>query len=75
VVLPQISAEYVAEGVRVGLVADSWATLEKRFTMLESSLEDRSKWDFLAKQFIFVSDAPPLTDNQLLAHMYPGQGS
>ncbi len=74
-VLPQISAEYVAEGVRVGLVADSWATLEKRFSMLESSLEDRSKWDFLAKQFIFVSDAPPLTDNQLLAHMYPGQGS
>ncbi len=74
-ILPQISEGYVAEGVRVGLVADSWATLEKRFTMLESSLDDRSKWDFLAKQFIFVSDSPPLTDNQLLAHMYPGQGS
>ena len=74
-VLPKISTEYVAEGIRVGLVADSWAILEKRLTMLESSLEDRSKWDFLAKQFIFVSDAPPLTDNQRLAHMYPGQGS
>ena len=74
-VLPHISSGYVAEGVRVGLVADSWAILEKRLTMLESSLEDRSKWDFLSKQFIFVSDAPPLTDGQRLAHMYPGQGS
>ena len=26
-VLPQISTEYVAEGVRVGLVADSWKVL------------------------------------------------
>ena len=74
-ILPELSKGFEAEGIRVGIVADSWAVLEKRMKMASDSLDDQNKWPFLSKQNIFISDSPPLGSDDLLAHMYPGQGS
>ncbi|MDP6857107.1 MAG: SDR family NAD(P)-dependent oxidoreductase [Candidatus Thalassarchaeaceae archaeon] len=74
-VLPEVSKAFEAKGIRLAIVADSWAILEKRIKMVSDSINDREKWPFLGKQNIFISDSPPLTDDDLLAHMYPGQGS
>ena len=73
-VLPDISKNFEAKGIRLAIVANSWETLDKKMKMASDSLDDSKKWGFLAKQFIFISDTPP-NQNQLLAHMYPGQGS
>ena len=73
-ILPNISRNFEAKGIRLGIVANSWEVLEKRMKLATSSIEDPSKWGFLAKQFIFISDSTP-NEDQLLAHMYPGQGS
>ena len=73
-ILPNISKNFEAKGIRLGIVANSWEVLEKRMKLASSSIQDPTKWGFLGKQFIFISDSPPNQD-QLLAHMYPGQGS
>ena len=75
VVLPTTSEGYVAEGIRCAIVASSWAQLSKRFDLLEKSIEDRSKWDFLAKQMVMITDTAPLPEQANIAHLYPGQGS
>ncbi|CAI8404096.1 MAG: Phenolphthiocerol synthesis polyketide synthase type I Pks15/1 [Marine Group II euryarchaeote MED-G33] len=75
IVLPEASKDYVAEGVRCAIVASNWAQLSKRFDLLEKSIEDRSKWDFLAKQMVMVTDTAPLPKQAKVAHLYPGQGS
>ena len=75
IALPEMSKDYVAEGVRCAIVASNWAQLSKRFDLLEKSIEDRSKWDFLAKQMVMVTDTVPLPKQAKVAHLYPGQGS
>ncbi|MDE0575161.1 MAG: beta-ketoacyl synthase N-terminal-like domain-containing protein, partial [Candidatus Poseidoniales archaeon] len=73
--LPEASKGYVAEGIRCGIVASDWAQLSKRFDLLENSIDDRSKWDFLAKQMVMITDTAPLPEQAKVAHLYPGQGS
>ena len=75
IVLPEVSKDYVAEGIRCAIVASSWTQLSKRFDLLEKSIQDRSKWDFLAKQMVMVTDTAPLPEQAKVAHLYPGQGS
>ncbi|MBT4060275.1 MAG: SDR family NAD(P)-dependent oxidoreductase [Euryarchaeota archaeon] len=74
-VLPEISAEFLAKGARCAVVATSWAQLEKRMQLLSDNLDDRDKWDFLAKQMVFITDEPPLPSSAKLVQMFPGQGS
>ena len=61
--------------VRLALVATSWAEFEKRQRLAAASLEDPSKWGFLAAQGVMVTDQPPMPEQAKVAHMYPGQGS
>ena len=75
VALPEASRSYRAEGVRCAIVASDWAQLEKRFDLLEASIDDRSKWDFLSKQMVMISDGPTLPAEAKVAQLYPGQGS
>ena len=75
VALSALSNGFKAEGVRCGVVATSWAQLEKRLNLLEDNLSDKSKWAFLAKQMVFITDDPPLTPDAKLVQMFPGQGS
>ncbi|MEE2759511.1 MAG: beta-ketoacyl synthase N-terminal-like domain-containing protein, partial [Candidatus Thermoplasmatota archaeon] len=74
-VLPEASRDYAAEGVRCAIVATDWAQLAKRFDLFESSCEDRSKWDFLAKQMVMITDTIAIPKQAKVAHLYPGQGS
>ena len=74
-VLPEISKDFEATGVRLAIVATSWADLEKRLGLFGSAVGDREKWDFLSKQNILISDSTPLSAGDKVAHMYPGQGS
>ena len=73
--LPVASRDYIAEGVRCAIVATDWAQLSKRFDLFESACEDRSKWDFLAKQMVMITDTVPIPKQAKVAHLYPGQGS
>ena len=73
--LPAASADFTPTGVRCAVVASDWAQLAKRLDMLESMADDRSRWPFLAKQMVLISDAPTLPPEAKVAHMYPGQGS
>ena len=73
--LPAASEGFVAEGVRCAIVASDWAQLEKRFDLLEKSIDDRGRWDFLAKQMVLLADGPVLPGAAKVAHLYPGQGS
>ncbi|MFL2947117.1 MAG: beta-ketoacyl synthase N-terminal-like domain-containing protein, partial [Candidatus Poseidoniales archaeon] len=73
--LPDASRDFVAEGIRCAIVASSWAQLSKRFDLLEKSVKDRSKWDFLAKQMVMITDTAPLPEQAKVAQLYPGQGS
>ena len=73
--LPEVSRDYVAEGVRCAIVASDWAQLEKRFDLFESACEDRSKWDFLSKQMVMITDTVAIPKQAKVAHLYPGQGS
>ena len=73
--LPGASKGFVAEGIRCAIVASDWAQLSKRFDLLEASIDDRSKWDFLAKQMVMITDTAPLPEQAKVAHLYPGQGS
>ena len=75
VALSALSNGFKAEGVRCGVVATSWLQLEKRLNLLEENLSDKSKWAFLAKQMVFITDEPALTPNAKLVQMFPGQGS
>ena len=74
-VLPEVSRGYIAEGVRCAIVATDWAQLSKRFDLFESACEDRSKWDFLAKQMVMITDTVAIPKQAKVAHLYPGQGS
>ena len=71
--LPEVSRGFVAEGVRCAIVATNWAQLSKRFDLFEASCEDRSKWDFLSKQMVMITDTAPLPEQAKVAHLYPGQ--
>ena len=73
--LPKASADYRAEGTRLAIVATSWAQLQKRLDLFENSADDRSRWEFLSKQMVMISDAPALPAQAKVAHLYPGQGS
>ena len=73
--LPEASRGYIAEGVRCAIVATDWAQLSKRFDLFESNCEDRSKWDFLAKQMVMITDTVAIPKQAKVAHLYPGQGS
>ena len=73
--LPLASRGYTAEGIRCAIVASDWAQLSKRFDLLDKSIDDRSKWDFLAKQMVMITDTVSLPDQAKVAHLYPGQGS
>ena len=73
--LPEGSRGYIAEGVRCAIVATDWAQLSKRFDLFESTCEDRSKWDFLAKQMVMITDTVAIPKQAKVAHLYPGQGS
>ena len=73
--LPEASRGYIAEGVRCAIVATDWAQLSKRFDLFESACEDRSKWDFLAKQMVMITDTVAIPKQAKVAHLYPGQGS
>ncbi|MDP7043393.1 MAG: SDR family NAD(P)-dependent oxidoreductase [Candidatus Thalassarchaeaceae archaeon] len=75
VALASLSHGFKPEGVRCGVVATSWAQLEKRLDLLESNLSDSSKWAFLSKQMVFITDDAPLPPNAKLVQMFPGQGS
>ncbi len=75
VALSSLSHGFKPEGIRCGVVATSWAQLEKRLDLLESNLSDSSKWPFLSKQMIFITDEPPLPPDAKLVQMFPGQGS
>ncbi len=72
--LPKISNNFEPKGIRLAIAANTWTVLDKRIKMAIDSLDDPSKWEFLSKQFIFISDST-INQNHLLAHMYPGQGS
>jgi acyl transferase domain-containing protein/acyl carrier protein len=74
-VLPEVSKNFEAKGVRLAIVATSWADLEKRLGLFNSAVGDRAKWGFLSKQNILISDSTPLSTGDKVAHMYPGQGS
>ena len=73
--LPEASRNYTAEGVRCAIVASNWAQLAKRFDLFESTCDDRSKWDFLAKQMVMITDTVAIPKQAKVAHLYPGQGS
>ena len=73
--LPEASRGYIAEGVRCAIVATDWAQLSKRFDLFESTCDDRSKWDFLAKQMVMITDTVAIPKQAKVAHLYPGQGS
>ena len=73
--LNALSSDYSPVGVRCAVVASSWAQLEKRLDLLLSNLGDRSRWDFLSKQMVFITDQRPLPENAALVQMFPGQGS
>ena len=73
--LPRVSQTYIAEGIRCAIVASSWAQLETKFNLLESSIGDRSKWVFLSKKMIMLTDEKILSSDAKIAQLYPGQGS
>ena len=73
--LPEVSRDYTAEGVRCAIVASDWTQLAKRFDLFESACDDRSKWDFLEKQMVMITDTVAIPKQAKVAHLYPGQGS
>ena len=73
--LPKLSSNYTAEGLRVAIVASDWDQLFKRIELLEKSIDDRKKWDFLSKQMVMITDAPVLENDAKVAQLFPGQGS
>ena len=73
--LADLSENFIPEGPRIAVVATSFQQLSKRLSLLSSNLNDRVKWDFLAKQMIFVTDEQPLPSEAKMVQMFPGQGS
>ncbi len=74
-VLADLSSDFEAKGARCGIVATSWGQLAKRMELLSDNLSDSTKWDFLAKQMVFITEQGPLPSTAKLVQMYPGQGS
>ena len=72
--LPAYSSNFKAEGVRVSIVAVTWAQLEKRISIAIDSIEDPERYPFLESQQILV-ETEPVDEGAKLAHLYPGQGS
>jgi len=73
--LPRASKGYSATGVRMALVATSWAELDKRVALALQTMSDPKKWGFLAAQGVMISTDPTLPEEAKIAHLYPGQGS
>nr|MBC8518533.1 type I polyketide synthase [Euryarchaeota archaeon] len=74
-VLSDLSSDFEAKGTRCGIVATNWSQLSKRMDLLSENLSDSSKWEFLAKQMVFITEEEALPPNAKLVQMYPGQGS
>ena len=74
-VLSDLSSDFEAKGTRCGVVATNWEQLAKRMDLLSDNLSDSSKWGFLAKQMVFITEEEALPPNAKLVQMYPGQGS
>ena len=74
-VLSDLSSDFEAKGTRCGIVATNWEQLAKRMDLLGENLSDSSKWGFLAKQMVFITEEEALPPNAKLVQMYPGQGS
>ena len=72
--LPLYSSDFKAKGIRLSLVAVTWAQLEKRLSIAIDSIEDPERYPFLESQQILI-ETKPVDANAKLAHMYPGQGS
>ena len=72
--LPNASKHYTAKGIRLAIVATSWAQLEKRIALAEQGITNAGSRDFLASQQILIRENP-VDEGSKLAHMYPGQGS
>ena len=72
--LPLYSSDFKAKGIRLSLVAVTWAQLEKRLSIAIDSIEDSERYPFLESQQILIETKPVDVDAKL-AHMYPGQGS
>jgi len=73
--LPRASRGYSPTGVRMALVATSWAEFKKRVALALKAMNDSEKWGFLASQGVMISSEPPISDGAKIAHLYPGQGS
>ena len=73
--LTTASIGFEAKGARCAVVATSWAQLEKRIDLLLTNMTERSRWDFLAKQMVFITEEQPLPPEAKVVQMYPGQGS
>ncbi|MCS5535857.1 MAG: hypothetical protein NZ802_08380, partial [Candidatus Poseidoniales archaeon] len=73
--LPRASKGYSPTGVRMALVATSWAEFKKRVELALKAMNDQDKWGFLAAQGVMISSEPPISDGARIAHLYPGQGS
>ena len=73
--LPRASKGYSATGVRMALVATSWAEFDKRAALALQAMDDPEKWGFLAAQGVMISTEPALPEDARIAHLYPGQGS
>ena len=72
--LTESSHSFGIDGIRLALVATSWAEFEKKSELAQSRLSKSAMWPMLAAQGIIISIDSPLVEG-LVAHMYPGQGS
>lgn len=62
-------------GVRMAVIATSWAEFDKRLGLALKAMDDPEKWGFLQSQGVLISSEPSLPAEAKVAHMYPGQGS
>ena len=74
-VLSDLSSGFEPQGARCGIVATNWEQLAKRMDLLSENISDPSKWTFLAKQMVFITEEEALPADAKLVQMFPGQGS
>ena len=68
--LPLYSSDFKAKGIRLSLVAVTWAQLEKRLSIAIDSIEDPERYPFLESQQILI-ETKPVDANAKLAHTIP----